>query len=128
MEYGHHNHCYNFQEHHLVRRPRLDIHPGATRRVYLDVAVPAGTPPGDYRGELRVLDAGGKALATVPLELEVVPLTLQTSPVFFGVDNGQQNGRELGWLKQYGINFISADHDTAVRYGFRGYAVWPYDS
>ncbi len=77
MEYGHHNHNYNFQEHHLVRRPRLDIYPGAARRIYIDVAVPADAPPGNYRGELRVLDAGGTTLATVPLELEVLPLTLR---------------------------------------------------
>jgi hypothetical protein len=129
MEYGHHNHCYNFQEHFLVRRPRLDTYPGAARRIYMDIAVPADAAPGTYRGELRVVDARGAALATLPLELEVLPIALETPPVFFGIDNGLlRNEAALGELTKYGINFIGADHDTAVQHGFRGYAVWPYDA
>lgn len=127
MEFGHHNHNYAFEEHFLVRRPRLDLHPGAARRIYLDVAVPKDARAGVYRGEFCLLDAGGP-LVTVPLALEVLPLTLETPAVFFGVDNGLQRGPELAHLRKYGINFIGADHDTAASHGFQGYAVWPYNA
>lgn len=75
-----------------------------------------------------MLDPAGGVLATVPLELEVLPLALRTPPVFFGVDNGLQTGPELARLRDYGINFIGADHDVAAKYGFKGYAIWPYSS
>jgi hypothetical protein len=128
MEYGHHNHNYNFEEHFLVRRPRLDIYPGAAQRIYLDVSVPGDAKADTYRGELRLVDAGGATLATVPLELEVTPVKLRTPEVFFGIDNGLQRGPEQIHLRKYGINFIGADHDTAAAYGFQGYAVWPYNA
>lgn len=128
MEYGHHNHNYNFQEHHLVRRPLPDLYPGAARRIYFDITVPADTPAGTYRGELRIVNAADTQLITLPLEIQVLPLKLQTPPVFFGIDNGLQNGHELEWLKKYGINFVAADYDAAVKYGFQGYAVWPYNA
>lgn len=128
MEYGHHNHNYNFEEHFLVRRPRLDIYPGAARRLYLDVAIPGDAKAGNYRGELHLLDACGKTVATVPLELEVMPVKLQMPDVFFGIDNGLQRGPEQAHLRKYGINFIGADHDTAAAHGFQGYAVWPYNA
>jgi hypothetical protein len=128
MEYGHHNHNYSFAEHFLVRRPRFDIHPGAARRIYIDIAVPADARAGDYRGGLRLLDDTGTTLATVALELEVLPIKLATPAVFFGVDNGLQRGAEQRHLREYGVNVIGADYDTAATYGFEGYAVWPYNS
>ena len=74
MEEGHHNHGYSLGEHYLVRRPALDLYPGAARRVYLDVTVPPDATPGVYTGVVSVGDQ------TVPIRLEVPAVRLGPSP------------------------------------------------
>jgi hypothetical protein len=119
MEFGHHNHAYNYQEHYLLRRPQFDLHPGAARRVYLEIAVPAGTRPGEYAGELTVV-AQGQTLATVPIQVEVLAFELQEPPVFWATEGSNP------LLKHYGINTSSGDYDEAVQHGFKGHVVMPY--
>jgi hypothetical protein len=83
MQFGHHNHDYNYQEHYLIARPALDLVPGAARRVYFDIGVPADAAPGEYAGQVRIESADGQLLSAVPLVLEVLPLTLRQPPVWF---------------------------------------------
>jgi hypothetical protein len=55
-------------------RPR-DVPAGQMRQWYVTVPVPAEAAPGLYRGQLTIA-AGGTTLATVALELEVLPIRL----------------------------------------------------
>jgi hypothetical protein len=115
MQFGHHNHDYNYQEHYLVRRPRVDLHPGAARRAYFDIAVPADAAPGEYAGSVTIKSEDGKVLATVPLILEVLPLRLDEPPVYFAAS----------WhhplLKDYGFNTFPVSFEEARKRGYRGY-------
>lgn len=115
MQYGHHNHDYNYQEHYLVRRPHFDLHPGAARRVYLDIAVPGDARPGKYAGQLRVTDKAGKTLAPLGITLEVLPLRLEDPPVHFA------SSLDEPALKDYGFNTFSTSFDRAAAQGYRGY-------
>jgi hypothetical protein len=48
--------------------------------VWFDLTVPRDQPPGTLRGRV-VARAGGRTLATLPLELEILPATLPARPV-----------------------------------------------
>jgi hypothetical protein len=115
MQFGHHNHDYNYQEHYLIVRPTLDLHPGAARRVYFDISVAPDARPGEYAGAARVLDASGKALRTVPLVLEVLPIDLQKPPVWFACNIAHPR------LKEYGFNTVNTSYDDAVKNGYAGF-------
>jgi len=58
------------------------MHVDANRNavVWIDVTVPPGQPPGTYTGAVTVA-AGGSAIATLPIELDVVGATLPDRPV-----------------------------------------------
>lgn len=120
MEYGHHNHAYNYQEHYLVPRPQLELHPGAARRLYLEITVPAKAPAGEYSGRLAIVSAQGETVAAVPVHLEVLPLTLREPEVFWCTEGSNP------LLKNYGINTCTGDHDEAVKQGFKAFALFPY--
>jgi hypothetical protein len=115
MQFGHHNHDYNYQEHYLVRRPAIDLHPGAARRVYFDIRVPAGLAAGEYVGTVTIATAEGKALARVPLVVEVLLIQLETPPVYFASSFADPR------LKDYGFNTFVTGYDDAVKHGYRGY-------
>jgi hypothetical protein len=115
LTFGHHNHDYNWQEGYLVRRPRLDLHPGAARRAYLDIDVPADAAAGVYRGTATLAGPDGTALARVPIVLEVLPIRLEDPPVFFAGSWFHPR------LKDYGLNTFRTDHAEAVKHGLRGY-------
>ncbi len=55
----------------------FDVPAGETRAIWADVFVPAGTPPGEYAGTVRVTWTGGEA--TVPVTLTVRPFTLPST-------------------------------------------------
>lgn len=120
MEFGHHNHAYNYQEHYLIRRPRFDLNPGAARRVYLEIAVPAGSKPGEYSGALAIVSAQGQRLATLPLVLEVLDFKLEEPPVFWCTEGSNP------LLQNYGINTCTGDYDEAVKHGFKAHVLFPY--
>ena len=122
MEYWHHNHAYNYQEHDLVKRPALNLYPGAARRAYVDIAVPADAKPGEYRGEVAIRDATGQAVAAAPIVLEVLPIALQTPPVLFGTEGTQPE------LLDYGLNMGTGSYDDAAANGFKAVALCPYDA
>ncbi|MBM4038808.1 MAG: hypothetical protein FJ290_09860 [Planctomycetes bacterium] len=129
MQFGHHNHPYNYQEHYLVRapiagngHPSLDLWPGAARRIYLDIAVPADARPGEYAAQVTIASAEGKPLATVPLALEVLPIALKDPPVYFAANYAHP------LLKDHGFNTFQTSYDDAVRNGYRGFIPWVYES
>lgn len=115
MQFGHHNHDYNYQEHYLVKRPRLDLHPAAVRRVYLDVSVPADASPGKYAGRVEILSAEGKELTSLPLVLEVTSVALLDPPVF------RASSLDEPVLKSYGFNTFHSTHERALAESYRGY-------
>lgn len=53
----------------------VDVPAGKNQPVYVEVCVPADAPPGAYEGQITVRTAAG-ALDTVPLRVEVAPVTL----------------------------------------------------
>jgi hypothetical protein len=117
MQFGHHNHDYNYQEHYLVRRPAVDLYPGAARRAYLDIAVPADASPGTYTGKIDIRAVDGSLLVSVPVVVEVLPIALQTPPVYFASSLAHPR------LKEYGFNAFHASYDDARQNGYRAYIV-----
>ena len=59
----------------------FDLEPGRNQPLWIDLYVPPDTPPGRYRGELRV-SAAGVARATVPVSLRVWPFALPSTSSF----------------------------------------------
>ncbi|MBN2449582.1 MAG: hypothetical protein JXR77_04295 [Lentisphaeria bacterium] len=59
----------------LEERPAVDIPEGASRRFWLDIAVPGDAEPGVYSGTATVY-AGERVLRSVPLRLRVLPFVL----------------------------------------------------
>lgn len=59
----------------------FDVPPGENRTVWVDVHVPPATPAGIYRGQLEVVD-GAKVLGILPVELEVFPFELPSTPTY----------------------------------------------
>lgn len=56
----------------------FDLEPGRNQPLWIDLYVPPDTPPGRYRGEVRVSEAG-EARAAVPVSLRVWPFTLPST-------------------------------------------------
>jgi hypothetical protein len=75
----------------------MPLEPGLPRRYDLWVAVPAGTPPGLYRGAFGIAQ---ERAAGVPIEIEVLPVTLPpvTKPAGFYLDEAPQ------WNWFWGMN------------------------
>ncbi|HYF50932.1 MAG TPA: hypothetical protein VEJ63_16070 [Planctomycetota bacterium] len=121
--FGHANGDYTYQEHYLVKREQVDLHPAAARRLYVDVSVPQNIAPGVYSGTLTFTSAENKVLATVPLSVEVLGITLkQPHTIFAGTISHPK-------LKDYGINtVVGASYDDAAKHGFSGFACWAYDA
>ena len=63
----------------LVGNAPLDVKPGLAKTLWVSVDVPAGTPPGDYAGVLRVAPAG-KPATEVPIRVKVWNFTLPEVP------------------------------------------------
>jgi hypothetical protein len=122
MQFGHHNHAHNYEEYYLVRRESLDLYPAAARRLYFDVAVQAKAAPGRYTGRICIVGASGNPLMSIPVLLEVLPIELETPPVWFA------GSWDHPRLADYGFNVLQADYDESVREGYPGYIVWLYDA
>ncbi|HYF50931.1 MAG TPA: hypothetical protein VEJ63_16065 [Planctomycetota bacterium] len=122
MEYGHHNHTYNFQEMWLVRRPALDLYPAVAKRVYFDVAVPQDAKVGEYSGQVAITGSDGKSLATVPVVFEVLSVELKKPPLNFASSFAHPA------LKEYGLNTFNTTYDDAVAQKYDAFVIWPYDA
>ncbi|MGI5924928.1 MAG: glycoside hydrolase domain-containing protein [Lentisphaeria bacterium] len=59
----------------LERRAVVDIPAGESKSFWIDIGVPAQTPPGTYAGALA-LAVNGKTMTTLPFTLRVLPFTL----------------------------------------------------
>src|SRR5262249_15207476 len=58
----------------------MRVGPRENAVVWIDLTVPLDEPAGVYRGRV-IARAGGRTLAALPLELEVLPATLPARPV-----------------------------------------------
>lgn len=56
----------------------IEVQPGRTEAIWLDIHVPPGTPPGNYQGAIRIA-AGGRDSPVLNLSLEVWPFALPQS-------------------------------------------------
>lgn len=80
---------------------RFDLEAGKSQPVWLSASVPAGAPPGIYRGEATIAPANAPA-STLPVSLRVWNFTLPTTPstrTAFGLDYrlmAAQHGVEQG--------------------------------
>lgn len=92
----------------LLDLPAIDAPQDQARVFWIEVAVPAGTAAGKYRGHV-VLQIDGKEAAKIPLELEVYP---------FDLDQAKEWGRgmfisryrtrdELLQMREHGFNMMS---------------------
>lgn len=59
----------------------FDVPAGENRAIWVDVHVPAGTPAGTYKGTVEVTAAGGFT-QSLPVELEVYPFELSSTPSY----------------------------------------------
>lgn len=59
----------------------FDVPAGENRLLWVDLHIPSGTPAGVYRGTLEVLAEDGFA-ASLPIELEVFPFELPSTPSY----------------------------------------------
>ena len=86
----------------LERKREVDIAQGQSKRFWLDVHVPAGTPPGIYRGT-ATLQAANTPTAALPLVMRVLPFGLhEPGDMIWGeyytgpkLANGQAQEREF---------------------------------
>ena len=122
MEYGHHNHTFNYQEHFLVKRPRLDLYPGAAKRGYVEMTVPVDAKRGMYAGKVTITSAQGITLKEVTLTLDVLPIKLARPSTYFGTESSH------ALMRSYGLNLSSGDYNEALKNGFEAWTIWPYDA
>jgi len=66
----------------LQRREKFTLPANDTAQVYVTVKIPAETAPGRYQGSLA-LSAAGRTGTQVPIEVEVLPLTLREPGISF---------------------------------------------
>ena len=68
----------------LERFTADDVVAGVNVRFWFTIRVPAGTPPGLHRGQIKL--AAGDGEAVVPVEVRVLPITLRDDPTkVFGI-------------------------------------------
>jgi hypothetical protein len=126
MQYGHHNHAFNFQEHYLIRRPGpagqtvLALVRGAAQRLYLDLAVPATAGPGRYAGKIELLSSAGDVLAEVPLSLTVLAIQLDEPRTYFGIVSSADVSADPR-LRDFGFNLANTTYDQALKNRLKGY-------
>ncbi len=61
----------------LRRWQQQSLRAGHFRELFVRIAVPEDQAPGRYRAELRVRDGGGRQLAALPVDFEVLPVKLR---------------------------------------------------
>lgn len=59
----------------------VEVASGRLQAIWVEVCVPAGAAPGEYRGEVRLRE-GDRALAAVPVRLRVWPFALPATGTF----------------------------------------------
>lgn len=75
----------------ILPRDRCDLAPGKTQPFWLTLYVPRGTPPGVYKGRVRLLSRG-TTLATVPLEVRVRRFSLPEGASLKAIYDTRQSG------------------------------------
>lgn len=69
----------------LDLRDEVPVTGGTTWSWYVILRIPPGTPPGEYRGEVEIVDAGSRLVrAAIPLEVTVLPFELEPLPIVQG--------------------------------------------
>ncbi len=93
----------------LEPQDRFKVVPGACARIWVDMFVAGEVPAGEYSSEV-VLHEGGADIARIPIQLEVLPLTLAdepSMPTAIGLDYDRI-------AKHYGVDEDSADYRTMM--------------
>ena len=100
----------------LAPAPPKTIPANTARPVWLSVRVPAAAVAGTYRGTVTV-SAGGRAIGSVPIELEVAGYTLPDPKGFQTFVACEQNPH--GVAKQYKVPLWSDEHFARMEGSFR---------
>ncbi len=101
----------------LVSISEFDLPGGESRQIWLTVNSD-GVKAGLYQGSIS-LRRRGQQLASLPISIEVLPITLPESPVRFGAWFTERPGTpmvtaQLQDLKEHGYSFVSVDCYTAT--------------
>lgn len=86
----------------------FDVPAGENRLVWVDVHVPLGAKDGNYRGSLEIVGADGFS-ATLPIELEVFPFELPSTPSYATAFGLSWNGTCSG---HFGEAWCNGDEET----------------
>lgn len=90
----------------------LSLPRGESRQIWCRVQVPAGAKPGHYTGRVRITTEAGER-AELPLEVEVVPVSLPNPPqvrgVYFRPHLGPAEGQEAWEMSEGQLRRVLAD-------------------
>jgi len=100
----------------LGAAPSVSVPAGACRPIWLSLRIPSDATPGQYRGAVDV-SAGGRSLARIPVELEVVGWRLPDPKQFRTFVGLEQN--PYGVARQYGTRLWSDEHFRRMDASFR---------
>jgi hypothetical protein len=89
---------------------------GTARPFWLRVTVPKDAAPGTYAGKVEVLEAG-KAVATLPVELEVVDWAMPDRSAWQTYVGCEENPYAVA--RQYGVKLWSPEHFRLLEASFR---------
>jgi len=117
---GFSNIAYNVRPHTLREKDTVNLPKDVTREMVVTVFVPPDAQAGEYESFLKLVDAEDKAILSVPLKLDVRPVTLNRDTDFlmgfFGLmpsslvpESQRQEILEqtLKLLKEHGMNALS---------------------
>ncbi len=74
--------AYRIRPHTLREKDTVNLPKDVTREVIVTVYVPPDTPAGEYRSLFKILDTEGRLVLSVPLKLDVRPVTLNRDTDF----------------------------------------------
>ncbi|MFC1716048.1 hypothetical protein ACFL6S_20425 [Candidatus Poribacteria bacterium] len=117
---GFSNIAYHIRPHTLREKDTVRLPKDVTREIIVTVYVPPDAPAGEHQSTLKLVDADGKMVLDVPLELDVRPVTLSRDTDFlmgyFGLmpsslvpESQRQEILEqtLEMLREHGMNALS---------------------
>jgi len=87
---------------------RLPIIPGISRQIWVQIRIPANATPDQYRSSIR-FDIGQDRSVSVPIQLDVLPLSLPESPIHQGV-----LGHHWPYQNQVALFSDLADHGMNI--------------
>jgi len=114
------NIAYRIRPHTLREKRAVNLPADVTREVVVTVYVPPNATAGEYQSLLKILNADGKPALSVPLKLDVRPVTLHRDTDFlmgfFGLNppslipvsqRQERLGKMLEMLRDHGMNALS---------------------